>query len=264
MLTRRDIVLGVASACALSPVSGSAASITRSSYNLLFCPVDVGGQPALALLDSGSSHALQMTPALATTLAIALQDSPQASQRYAGGRRPQRSGRVQHITIAGARFDGVDVDVIEGDIQNISRQVNTDFDAILGWPLLSSRAFGLNYSTPALEFVAADKSGITLACTDSARVPIVPVWIAGQVRMALLDTGAPKSKVDASIGDPAKLGQSLPLAVRLGEQEEQHLFQVRDLGALARGTGAAAVLGNDLLSRFEIFWSPTKRSFTLV
>ncbi len=264
MLTRRDTLLAMAGACALGPVPALAAAITRSSYNLLFCTVDVGGHAALALIDSGSSHALQMTPALAATLDLALQDSPQTSQRHTGGRRAQRSGRVQHITVAGTRFDGVEVDVIEGDIQNISRQVNTDFDVILGWPLLSSQAFTISYPAPALEFAASGKKGIPLPCTDAARVPIVPVWIAGQVRMALLDTGAPASKIDASISDPARLGQSLPLAVRLGEQEISPSFQVRDLGALSRGTGAVAVLGNDLLARFEVLWSPAQRAFTLV
>lgn len=255
-MTRRSL-LAVALATAVSPswAQEGAAPVPffLSDYQLPFVEVFIGQRRALALIDSGSVRGVQISERLATKISLDLSDSGATTRRYAGSRASLR-GRLEAISIGPWTFASQDVDVSPGDIEQISRQVKTDFDAILGWPLLSARGFTLDYRDRTLTLEAAETTieprlAVELA---PAILPVTRLRIGECEAAALIDTGAPMCNLDVSLAGGAAAGTIVGRPTRIGAAELELEYRVKDLAAIRETLGCAAVLGNNLLARYRL------------
>ena len=95
------------------------------------------------------------------------------------------------------------VHVIEGNIENIAKQVHTDFQVILGWASLSQSCIAIDYAQLTLQWsdalldlgTAKWKTGY--AVVNNA--PVVDGVIDGKQVRFLLDTWGPRCTIDASL-----------------------------------------------------------------
>jgi Aspartyl protease len=133
-----------------SPVYRAALELT--DYSLLFTPVKINRQEARALIDSGSFRAVQPSSTLAQSLELALTRTGKASRRYEGKEVYPASGRIESQTIGDYERRDVEVDVIEGDVENIDTQVGTKFDVFLGWGFISQFHTLLDYKRLSARF----------------------------------------------------------------------------------------------------------------
>src|SRR5262245_56538848 len=128
------------------------AALELTEYNLLFTPVKINGQEARALIDSGSFRCVQLSSTLAQSLKLALTRTGKASRRYEGKEVYPTSGGIESLAIGDYERRDVEVDVIEGDVENIATQVGTKFDVILGWGFISQFHMLLDYKRLSMRF----------------------------------------------------------------------------------------------------------------
>ena len=265
MLDRRSI-LGAAMVGLAAPawLPALAAPLTRSRAGLIFVAVTIDGRVAKALVDTGGSRGLQLSEAFAASLRLTLAETGRRTQRY-DGQRPVLGSRVKNVAFGGAAFRDVEVAVSPGDIENISRQIGESFDAILGWPLLGSRPFEIDYARNALNVGSAGRAsgGIVLPLEAGRPLPVTSGTLAGQACTFLIDTGAPHCNVDPSMAGGAAINSQVELALSIGGQSLKTTFRVKDLSAMTRGLGARAVIGDRLLRKYRLIWRPEARAIHL-
>lgn len=263
----RRSFLKIASAASLAVpawIAAQAEPIVASRAGLIFLTVAVGGQTAKALIDTGAVRGLQLSAAFAARLGLALADSGQTTQRYDGS-HPVTTGRVGSLLMAGRRMNDVEVAVSPGDIENISSQIGEPFDAIIGWPLLSSEPFVIDYLASSLEWRSEPPAaGILLPLTPTKRLPVTGGRIAGGPVDFLVDTGAPNCNVDVGLVSGGRLNDRVELPFELGGETFTTMFRIRDLTAMTRGVGARAVIGHRFLQGFRFCWDKRNGAIRLL
>lgn len=255
-MRRRLFLAGLASTTAAPAVGHEASAIKLSDYGLPFVPADVAGRPAVALIDTGSARTVQLSTTLADAAGVLLDDAAPTTQRYSGA-RPARRGRLAGLSVAGETFRDLSVDVSAGDIEQISAQVRTPFDVILGWPFLKAAGFALDF--PRRRFALAGSASaparfmLPLVRQD---LPVVAGLLADEEARFLVDTGAPMSNLDIAAAGSAALNAVVSRPVAIGGLVRDLAFRVKDLTALRDGAGCQAVIGNNLLGGHELRATP--------
>jgi len=260
--TNGRIALTVLAIAVMTPQFAIAAGASiRFQANLPFADCRINGERVVALLDTGSFRSVQVSSSYASRLGLSLADTARQSTRYGSSAKTIKTGTVASFEFAGIQRNQQAVDVIDGDIEAIARQVGVPFDAILGWGFLGQRPFRLDYAAGRIDFdvPAGDSAGaMTLRYELINNVPVVTATINAATVKLLFDTGAPICNVDPSLSDDPHVqanvtGTILDLPCRL-----------KDLTALRQPTGASAVIGNNVLERYVVFSDPTRRVIVLV
>lgn len=264
MLCRRSFMCAVTAAAAVPKIL-RAEPLTVASAGLIFTQMEIGGKKANALIDSGSVRGLQLTAALASELGLKLAESGEQVQRYQGSPRAVMKADVPGLRAGGANLGPVAASVSPGDIENISGQIGEPFDAILGWPLLSSRSFAIDYAGKDFSFRQAKEGGLVVPLAAGAsRLPLAAGSIDGKPVTFLVDTGAPWCKIDPQVSAAGAAGGRVELPFAISGRQFSAQFNVRDLGALSRGTGALAVLGHRFLEQFSLAWDSSGQRLRLI
>lgn len=267
MLKRRHLLSGGASALALLTLAGRsvAAPLRRGRSGLIFTSIRLVGTDLQALVDTGGSRAIQLRAARANSLGIELVATGRTIQRYAGT-YDLLEGRVTAVDFADVTERDVVVSSSPGDIETIVRQTGEEFDAILGWPLLRQRSFLIDYENG--EFSVIEEMGtsarLILLTNSEKNLPVTSGRLDDGALDFLVDTGAPRSNIDAALVPNVPLNTTVERTVELGGKRFNLSFRVKDLSAMSRGLGARAVIGNDFLQQFQLYWSATGRSFNLL
>ena len=238
------------------------AALELTDYNLLFTPVKVNGQEARALIDSGSFRAVQLSSTLAQSLKLALTRTGKASRRYEGKEVYPTSGRIESLTIGDYERRDVEVDVIEGDVENVAAQVGTKFDVLLGWGFISQFHILLDYKRLAMRFgkqpLAVAAGAISLKYSVVNGAPIVRGRLApgsNEEVGFLFDTGAPMCNLDLELANGPK-GAKVSRDVTLAERRFTLEFRAKDLTAIRKPLGCVGVIGNNLLRQYAIYFDP--------
>ena len=237
--------------------------IESSESNLVFTKVKINGKEVRALIDSGSFRSVQLSGALAEELHLPLTDNEAIARRYEGKDLHLRSGRITTLTLGEFEQHDVAVHVIEGDIENIAKQVHTDFQVILGWAFLSQFCIAIDYVHLTMQWsdgpldLGAAKWKTTYAVINNA--PVVDGMIDGQKVTFLFDTGAPKCTIDVSLG-----GESSTGVITKSATIENNTFtvdwKIKDLSAITKSLGCRGVLGNNFLKAYKIYFVPRDRT----
>jgi hypothetical protein len=198
-----------AAALAVRPARAQVADdgipIAVSPYPRPFVPLAVNGRAATALLDTGSMRGLQISARLREEAGLRANTRAGTTQRYDGGGRDVFAGVADEVVLGSHRAVGELVHVAPGDIERITGQVGTSFDAILGWPFLSRFDVAIDYRAMRLRLdgdagAGADASAWRLATDPTLRVPVVTGGVAGRELRLLVDTGSPTSRLDVTAG----------------------------------------------------------------
>jgi hypothetical protein len=252
----------IAALLLLSSAPLSAATVYKnalqiSSYNLLFTKVKVNGMEVLALIDSGSFRTVALSSTLALELKLSLTETQKVARRYEGKDYYLKQGRLNSFTIGDYQKRAVEVDVVEGDIENIARQVGTDFQVILGWGFLSQYYTLLDYKNLSMQFsetpLAMGKDKLSINYSVVNNVPVIKSVIDNQAVNLLFDTGAPMCNIDISIAGAPK-GEKVSKEALIEKNGLQLEWRVKDLSAIRKSLGCAAVIGNNFLKSYAIYF----------
>ncbi|MEW6206891.1 MAG: aspartyl protease family protein [Acidobacteriota bacterium] len=235
------------------------AKMELSDYNLLFTRVKIDDRDALALIDSGSFRAVQLSSTLAQEIKLALTETGKVAKRHEGKEIYLRSGHIDSLAVGDYTRRDVSIEVIEGDIENISSQVKTKFDVILGWGFLSQFHALLNYKELSMKFGAklliTDANALRLNYSVVNGVPVVKAKVNNEEVSLLFDTGAPMCNLDISSAQ-ASAGAKVSRDVLIADRRLAMEFRAKDLSVIRKSLGCVGVIGNDFLSHYVVCFDP--------
>jgi hypothetical protein len=236
------------------------AKLEISSYPLVFTDIEINGVKAKAMIDTGAFMPFQVSGTLAKRLELKLQPTGMKMSRLNGATLELMRGRVGSLSIGNYTARDVDVNVAEGNIESVSKQVNTPYDVIIGWGFLSKYYLTLDYRHKKLGFAeqephAAPGSAVPFRTFHGA--PLFDATVDGKPTVVLFDTGAPTCNLDlpSTKGDPSHLESHQLQASQLNLKLD---FRPRNLEPIKKGLGAGAVAGNNLISLYLINIDPKK------
>src|SRR5262245_12883 len=240
--------------------------IELSAYGLIFTRVQVNGGEAVALVDSGSFRTIQLSSSLAAELHLSTTETNKVARRYEGKEIRLRRAWVEKLVIGDDSKSDLELDVIEGDIEQIAGQVGTKFDVILGWGFLSRYHVLLDYKNLQMQWIEspleAGQETMSFAYTIVNNVPVVQGTIDGRPVNFLFDTGAPMCNLDLSLTrEPA--GGKVSKEVSLGANKLSQEFRVKDISVIRQSLGCNAVIGNNLLSGYKVYLDTTNKVIRL-
>jgi hypothetical protein len=225
--------------------------------NLIFAKVKINGREALALIDSGSARAIELSPRLARELNIALtEDQTRRFKGHDGKPFYAKNGVINSLVIGDYEAGNRNVEVIEGHIESITGQVKTDFDVILGWEFLSQSYLVVDYKHLSLMFsdspIDLGRSQISIKYDVVNYVPIVRgLFSEDEVRL-LFDTGAPTCAIDAGYAK-AQAGEKVTEQLSLAGSKISVECRVKDLSVIGSSLGCVGVIGNNLLKAYAVY-----------
>lgn len=250
-------VLFPMSAFAQSQITVHKNAIQISPYNLIFTKIKVNGREILALVDSGSFRTIELSSTLAKELSISLTETTKVARRYEGKGFYLKRGQIDSFAIGDYGKRNVEIDVIEGDIEDISRQVNTSFEAILGWGFLSQFYTLVDYKNLSLQFseipitLSNKKTSINYSVVNN--VPVVKGFIDSRQINLLFDTGAPMCNIDMSLVSVLK-GEKVSKDVIIEKNKFSLEWRVKDLSAIKKSLDSVGVIGNNLLKDYAVYF----------
>jgi len=247
VLVTVSLLAHAASSIAADPYTNP---LQLSPSNLIFTKVSFNGRDALALIDSGSFRAVQLSSTLARELGIVLTETTRIATRHDGRPLFLKSGRIDRLAIGSYEKRNVEIDVIEGDIEAIAGQVGTRFDAILGWGFLSQYHTVLDLKSLSMQLSESPlQTGVEtfrMSYAIVSGVPVIKGAIGPQEATFLFDTGAPMSNLDLGVAG-APEGEKVVKEVLLGRSRVTLEFRVKDLSVIRKSLGCIGVIGNNLL-----------------
>src|SRR5262245_3268097 len=257
LISRRGLIAG--GAAALVPQRAFAQTpLLFTPHPLAFVAIEVGGAPAIALIDTGGSRGVQISGNLAGDLRVELSDAGPTTQRQ-NGAISIRTGTID-VSVDDRAWMDEEVSVAAGDIERIALQIGRSFDAILGWHFLSREGFVADFAGGRFS-LGGGASAQPIAFDDTHGLPIATGVMDGAPLGVLIDTGAPACVLDATLagGESARVRKTLALGAHSFETD----FRVRDLSALSHATGAKAVLGLNVMRTRRLAFDAHTRSLTL-
>ncbi len=232
-------------------------AIQMSSYDLIFTKVKINGKEVLALIDSGSFRTIELSSTLAQELKIPLVETTKIARRYEGKDFYLKSGQIDKLSVGNYERQKVAIDVVEGDIENISKQVNTNFEVILGWGFISQfytqidyRNLSMQFSESPLEF-NKDKLNINYSVVNY--VPVIKGIIDNRAITFLFDTGAPMCNLDVGIAGAPK-NEKISKELQIENNKFLLEWRVKDLTAIKKSLGTDAVIGNNFLKNYTVYF----------
>jgi predicted aspartyl protease len=237
-------------------------ALQKSAYNLIFAKARINGKETDALIDSGSFRTIQLSETLARELDLSLTETSRVARRYEGKELRLKKGRIERFVLGGFEQRDVEVEVIEGDIENIARQVKTKFDVIIGWGFLSQFRTMVDYKTSTLRFgkslVTKGQEKMSFGYSVVNGVPVVNGALDDQPIKLLFDTGAPMCNLDPGVAK-ASVGEKVTREVMIEGNKLALEFRVKDLAAIRQSLGCSGAIGNNLLGRYEVYFDTAKR-----
>jgi hypothetical protein len=262
---RRPARIVILAAVLLLPAVSFAADVyvnplRLAPSNLIFTHVAIDGKAVLALIDTGSFRAIQLSSTLARDLGLTLTQTTRIATRHDGKPLFLKSGRVDRFTIGTYERRNVEIDVIEGDIEGITGQVGMEFQAIVGWGFLSRYHTVLDLKNLSMQisegFLPVPYNAFTMTYVVTSGVPVIKGAIGAQEARFLFDTGAPMSTLDLGVAGTQD-GEKVLREVLLGRSRVALEFQAKDLSVIKKSLGCVGIIGNNLLRGRTVYIDTT-------
>ncbi|MAJ70410.1 MAG: hypothetical protein CBB67_021205 [Alteromonadaceae bacterium TMED7] len=289
-LTHKFFYLLIATLAAVNGVYASDEPITlkfeTSPYGLIFTAIEVNGEPLLAMVDIGDQQRLQVAFSTAEALAIPLEKAGFKAGDINGKQWDVYQGTLNTLELgeqvfSDVRFssiNGKQWDVYQGtlntlelgeqvfsdvrfsssrgDIEDVAKQISTDFEAVIGWGFLQDYIVEFDYSNKLIRMYEQLPQGLlptmTLAYEDQYGPLILEVMLEGKVQRVMLDTGASVSVFDPQL---VKFGKDNEVSFNLSGEAITLTGYEQDLAVLA-DLEVVGILGSDLLHLYKVIINP--------
>ncbi len=239
-----------------------------SDYGLIFTEVSINGEMVNAMIDFGQPHLLMLSSSLIKKQGIKAEKSDKVGYNIDGEELPFYEGTANQLQVQGLSLSSVDFTSSPNEMESVSAQIGTRFDAALGWGFFSQYFFTLNYSKTEItltEKAAPIAGSFTVPYDKAGSYMMLKVGLDEQEGQLIIDTGAPvstlhdgfikgKTPVDNAWGQP-----SLLLNTQIGTEKLELAFELRDLSVL-ESLKVVGILGGDLLQQYVISIDPDKQT----
>ncbi len=259
-LTHKFFYLLIATLAAVNGVYASDEPITlkfeTSPYGLIFTAIEVNGEPLLAMVDIGDQQRLQVAFSTAEALAIPLEKAGFKAGDINGKQWDVYQGTLNTLELGEQVFSDVRFSSSRGDIEDVAKQISTDFEAVIGWGFLQDYIVEFDYSNKLIRMYEQLPQGLlptmTLAYEDQYGPLIFEVMLEGKVQRVMLDTGASVSVFDPQL---VKFGKDNEVSFNLSGEAITLTGYEQDLAVLA-DLEVVGILGSDLLHLYKVIINP--------
>ncbi|OEK02232.1 hypothetical protein BFP97_12210 [Roseivirga sp. 4D4] len=239
-------------------------SIEKNQQGFIFTMIEVNGEKVKAMIDFGDPHVLMVSTREAKRQNITLEDTGDKMQHINGQPMTLYSGIANSLKVSSRRLEKVEFFSAANEIEGVSEQVGTPFDAVLGWGFFSQSNFSMDYQSLTIEFLEEENRaelGKPIQYEKSSNYIVLPLYIAGKEANVILDTGSGISLVDQDWAKPFKKTRSpqgFPMItekIRKGSLTLEQNFELMDLSMLST-LNAIGILGSDFINRFKLTFIP--------
>ena len=235
--------------------------IEISDYGLLFTEINVNGKNLKAMVDFGDPHTLMLSGSAVKDLSIDTEKSDRIGYDINGNELEFFNGAVNELSVHGLKMKNVGFASSPGEMEGVSQQIGTRFDAALGWGFFGSQPFVLDYAKRQIVLLdpnaKPDAAGIEMPYDRSGSYMLVDADFGTKEGKLLVDTGAPVSSLhegylsDVATGTNSYGQPSQKVKTLLAQMPFTIEYELRDLSVL-EPLKAVGILGGDLLQQYRI------------
>jgi hypothetical protein len=172
----------------------------KTPYGLIFTEIQIDGKPVKAMIDFGDPNSLMLSFSLSKSLHLKMKNSGLKMADIQGNQYVLMAGTVENIQIGKRHYENLNFLSAEGEMEKVSQQIGTEFNAVIGFGYLSRKPFVLDYELGKIQlFEGMEHQHLKCSFDQSQGYFVIPMIVNGQKMEAMIDTGSPVSVVDHSL-----------------------------------------------------------------
>ena len=239
-----------------------------SDYGLIFTDVIVNGEKVKAMIDFGQPHLLMLSSSLVAKHQIETVKSDKGGYDIDGNKMAFYEGKVNELLIQGLSIKSVGFSSSPNEMESVSEQIGTRFDAAIGWGFFSQYFFTLNYSGREITLHSEAQKledSFQVDYDKNGSYMMLNTQLGKKEAKMIIDTGAPVSTLhDQFITDkePEKNAWGQPshqLKTKIGKEKLDIEYELRDLSVL-KPLKVVGIIGGDLLKEYIISINPNEQT----
>jgi len=234
----------------------------KSDYGLIFTTIQVNGKKVKAMIDFGDPNMLQLSSSFVKNEKIDVKKSNAIAKDVQGNTFKINDGIVSEVIIGQWKHKNIEFSSSPGEIESVSSQINTKFDAVVGWGYFSQYFITMNYNEN-LFLLHSEKPTITNSnfitnYEKNSNYLSVPIEIKSKKVNLIIDTGSPLSVIDSTFYYKNKIEEFI---FNIGDEEISLNIEIQDMPILSQ-INAVGVIGGDFLMKYNIYIDPFEKEIT--
>lgn len=236
-----------------------------SPYGLLFTQLEIDGESVKSMIDFGDPNILQISSTFVKKKNLQVKETNMEARDINGNSFKVNQGTLNEVKIGNASEKNILFSSSPNEMESVSKQIGTIFNAVVGWGYFKQHFVTVNYSkkefllrknTPS---ISNPKS--TVMYPENSSYLIIPIVINGVNTKAIIDTGSPVSVIDAKFQSSLEKDVN---GMNVGELEVQEQFHAQDLSMLsAIDKNAKVILGGTFLEKYQVHINPKEHKIIL-
>ncbi len=207
----------------------------------------INGVERLVLVDTGSPGPVQVSSSFAASF------NP----------TERTNGRIRNLVLGDYERKNVEFQISENRVREVSKALGAPVDAILGWKFLAQNHFAIDYQNRVIRISEAafnlGETKMQFNFSIANGIPIVEGLFGQDQAKLLVDTSSRASLLSAHFGGRS-VEKSVNREVNIEGYRIPTLWQSRDLSVGRRASGYDAVIGNNLLNKYIVYFD-TRNNF---
>jgi len=236
----------------------------KSPYGLIFTTVKVNGTDVKAMIDFGDPNILQLSSRFVEREGISVAPSNAIAQDMYGNTFEINQGIAEEVRVGDWKKNDIQFSSSPGEMESVSEQINTQFDAVVGWGYFSQFYIEMDYKQN--KFLLHKKKptlGAVYASTvfnKSSNYLSFPVEVQSEKVNLIIDTGSPTSILDSTFYHSSELKE---FSLQFGNQTLPLDFELIDFPMLKQ-LDAVGIIGGDFLENYIIHIDPFENRIEFV
>jgi predicted aspartyl protease len=230
--------------------------IERNQYGFIFTNLEVNGQTVKAMIDFGDPSTIQLSSSFVEKNNIPVEATNAQAMHMDGSTFSINQGVVEQVKIGTWEHKDVEFKSSPGDLESVSTQIGTTFNAVVGWGYFNKYFTQMNYADNSF-IVSKSKpkmkdSLLRKSYDKTSNYLSVSIELDEQEANFILDTGSGYSLIDSSYAE--KIGLEA-LNLELGDKALPLNLMKHDLSMLKQ-LNAVGIIGGDFLQEYKILLDP--------
>jgi len=142
-------------------------SVEKSPYGMLFTQIELNGHEVKAIIDFGDPSRFQISDSLVSLLNIPVRSTNKMAMDILGNQYPVNDGIIDSIKIGEMIVKNDSFSSSPKEMKIISQQINTHFDAVVGWGFFSDYYVKMDYHNNTIGIGFSDSSYGTISRSQS-------------------------------------------------------------------------------------------------
>ncbi|MGF1556871.1 aspartyl protease family protein [Paucihalobacter sp.] len=228
----------------------------KTDYGLIFTNIRVNDKDVKAMIDFGDQHKLQLSSTLIDQLNIETEKAGYQVSDVYGNNWDVKNGTAQKLVVGTCEENNVEFSSQDGEMESVSQQIGTEFNAVLGWGYFKKYHTEIDYSASLFTLydgkITIENEVFSVQFQKEANQLIIPAIIDNHKVNFMIDTGSPVTVVDSL--ELQKIDNQ-DFVFSIGGEEFKIKAYPQDLSVLA-DLGIKCILGGDFLKNWKIIIDP--------